>query len=110
MWGLPLAVHTARRRVHGRQRLPLLLPASPSTLLCALTLARLTHPHFPSPQTTPHPNHPAVNQPEWCLVDAACHAYSMVSVPLYDTLGPDTGALAVCIGLPAGTWQLKIAV
>ena len=23
------------------------------------------------------------------LVDAACHAYSMISVPLYDTLGPD---------------------
>jgi len=23
-------------------------------------------------------------------VDAACHAYSMISVPLYDTLGPDT--------------------
>jgi long-chain acyl-CoA synthetase len=32
----------------------------------------------------------SVNQPEWCLVDAACHTYSMVSVPLYDTLGPDT--------------------
>jgi long-chain acyl-CoA synthetase len=32
----------------------------------------------------------SVNQPEWCLVDAACHAYRMVSVPLYDTLGPDT--------------------
>ena len=26
---------------------------------------------------------------EWVLVDAAMHAYSMVSVPLYDTLGPD---------------------
>lgn len=24
------------------------------------------------------------------LVDAAAHAYSMVSVPIYDTLGPDT--------------------
>ena len=24
------------------------------------------------------------------MVDAACHAYSMISVPLYDTLGPDT--------------------
>ncbi|EFN52377.1 hypothetical protein CHLNCDRAFT_32504 [Chlorella variabilis] len=32
----------------------------------------------------------SVNTPEWCLVDAACHAYSLVSVPLYDTLGPDT--------------------
>ncbi len=26
---------------------------------------------------------------DWVLVDAACSAYSMVSVPLYDTLGPD---------------------
>ena len=26
---------------------------------------------------------------EWVLVDAAAHAYSMTSVPLYDTLGPD---------------------
>lgn len=32
----------------------------------------------------------SVNTPEWSLVDAACHAYSMVTVPLYDTLGPDT--------------------
>ncbi len=26
---------------------------------------------------------------DWVLVDAALSAYSMVSVPLYDTLGPD---------------------
>lgn len=26
---------------------------------------------------------------EWLLYDSALHAYSMVSVPLYDTLGPD---------------------
>jgi long-chain acyl-CoA synthetase len=26
---------------------------------------------------------------DWVLMDAACSAYSMVSVPLYDTLGPD---------------------
>ncbi len=26
---------------------------------------------------------------EWVLVDSALHAYSLVSVPLYDTLGPD---------------------
>ena len=25
----------------------------------------------------------------WVLVDAACTAYSMTSVPLYDTLGPE---------------------
>ncbi len=26
---------------------------------------------------------------EWVLVDAALHAYNFISVPLYDTLGPD---------------------
>lgn len=26
---------------------------------------------------------------EWILLDSAAHAYSMISVPLYDTLGPD---------------------
>jgi acyl-CoA synthetase (AMP-forming)/AMP-acid ligase II len=30
-----------------------------------------------------------INSAEWMLVDLAIHAYSMVAVPLYDTLGPD---------------------
>ncbi|XAR57213.1 Long-chain-fatty-acid--CoA ligase [Bertholletia excelsa] len=30
-----------------------------------------------------------INRPEWLIVDHACAAYSYVSVPLYDTLGPD---------------------
>ncbi|XXG80802.1 hypothetical protein AAC387_Pa09g1579 [Persea americana] len=30
-----------------------------------------------------------VNRPEWIIVDHACSAYSYISVPLYDTLGPD---------------------
>ncbi|OAY27923.1 long chain acyl-CoA synthetase 6, peroxisomal [Manihot esculenta] len=30
-----------------------------------------------------------INRPEWLLVDHACSAYSFISVPLYDTLGPD---------------------
>ncbi|KAK7391042.1 hypothetical protein VNO78_19347 [Psophocarpus tetragonolobus] len=30
-----------------------------------------------------------INRPEWIIVDHACSAYSFVSVPLYDTLGPD---------------------
>ncbi|KAI6692459.1 hypothetical protein NL676_020169 [Syzygium grande] len=30
-----------------------------------------------------------VNRPEWLIVDHACSAYSYISVPLYDTLGPD---------------------
>jgi long-chain acyl-CoA synthetase len=30
-----------------------------------------------------------VNSADWMLVDLALHAYGMVSVPLYDTLGPD---------------------
>jgi long-chain acyl-CoA synthetase len=32
----------------------------------------------------------SINCPEWVLVDAALHAFSITSVPLYDTLGPDT--------------------
>ena len=32
----------------------------------------------------------SINSVEWMLVDAAVHAYGMRSVPLYDTLGPDT--------------------
>ncbi|KAF3454475.1 hypothetical protein FNV43_RR04922 [Rhamnella rubrinervis] len=30
-----------------------------------------------------------VNRPEWLIVDHACAAFSFISVPLYDTLGPD---------------------
>mmetsp|Transcript_22844 Transcript_22844/g.58572 ORF Transcript_22844/g.58572 Transcript_22844/m.58572 type:complete len:707 (+) Transcript_22844:279-2399(+) len=31
----------------------------------------------------------SINCEEWIIMDAACHAYAMASVPLYDTLGPD---------------------
>ncbi|CAL5036206.1 unnamed protein product [Urochloa decumbens] len=31
-----------------------------------------------------------INRPEWIIIDHACSAYSYISVPLYDTLGPDT--------------------
>ncbi|KAM3273763.1 hypothetical protein ACQJBY_043141 [Aegilops geniculata] len=30
-----------------------------------------------------------INRPEWIIIDHSCAAYSYVSVPLYDTLGPD---------------------
>ncbi|KAJ8751983.1 hypothetical protein K2173_000729 [Erythroxylum novogranatense] len=30
-----------------------------------------------------------INRPEWLIVDHACAAYSYISVPLYDTLGPE---------------------
>lgn len=30
-----------------------------------------------------------INRPEWMIVDHACSAYAYISVPLYDTLGPD---------------------
>ncbi|XP_047180768.1 long chain acyl-CoA synthetase 6, peroxisomal-like [Vigna umbellata] len=30
-----------------------------------------------------------INRPEWLILDHACSAYSFISVPLYDTLGPD---------------------
>jgi long-chain acyl-CoA synthetase len=31
----------------------------------------------------------SLNSVDWMLVDAAVHAYGMIAVPLYDTLGPD---------------------
>lgn len=31
----------------------------------------------------------AKNRPEWVITEAACNAYSLVSVPLYDTLGDE---------------------
>ncbi|KAE8010201.1 hypothetical protein FH972_006591 [Carpinus fangiana] len=36
-----------------------------------------------------------INRPEWLIVDHACSAYSYISVPLYDTLGPDAVKFAV---------------
>ncbi|XP_057759995.1 uncharacterized protein LOC130980317 [Arachis stenosperma] len=30
-----------------------------------------------------------INRPEWLIVDHACAAYLYISMPLYDTLGPD---------------------
>ncbi|KAH9314266.1 hypothetical protein KI387_022893, partial [Taxus chinensis] len=30
-----------------------------------------------------------INRPEWIITDHACSSYSYISVPLYDTLGPD---------------------
>lgn len=32
----------------------------------------------------------AVNRPEWSVADLACAAFSLYTVALYDTLGPDT--------------------
>ncbi|XP_076153364.1 long-chain-fatty-acid--CoA ligase 5 isoform X2 [Alosa pseudoharengus] len=31
----------------------------------------------------------AQNRPEWIICEQACYTYSMVAVPLYDTLGPE---------------------
>ncbi|KAG0479767.1 hypothetical protein HPP92_010625 [Vanilla planifolia] len=36
-----------------------------------------------------------INRPEWIIVDHACSAFSYVSVPLYDTLGPDAVSYVV---------------
>jgi long-subunit acyl-CoA synthetase (AMP-forming) len=45
-----------------------------------------THTHL----THKHTSHTHTHaRTEWVLVDSALHAYSMISVPLYDTLGPD---------------------
>ena len=31
----------------------------------------------------------AINRPEWTIASEACSAYSLISVGLYDTLGPE---------------------
>ncbi|XP_057321321.1 long-chain-fatty-acid--CoA ligase 5 isoform X1 [Microplitis mediator] len=35
------------------------------------------------------------NSPEWILTEQACYTYSLVVVPLYDTLGPDACAYII---------------
>lgn len=35
------------------------------------------------------------NSPEWAIAEHACYSYSMVIVPLYDTLGPDACAFII---------------
>ncbi len=35
------------------------------------------------------------NRPEWNLVDMACALYGYTSIPLYDTLGPDSISYAL---------------
>lgn len=35
------------------------------------------------------------NCPEWILTEQACYTYSLVVVPLYDTLGPDACAFII---------------
>ncbi|XP_001607778.2 long-chain-fatty-acid--CoA ligase 1 [Nasonia vitripennis] len=35
------------------------------------------------------------NRPEWILTEQACYTYSLVVVPLYDTLGPDACAYII---------------
>jgi len=35
------------------------------------------------------------NCPEWILTEQACYSYSLVVVPLYDTLGPDACAFII---------------
>lgn len=35
------------------------------------------------------------NRPEWILFEQGCYCYSLVVVPLYDTLGPDACAFII---------------
>lgn len=37
----------------------------------------------------------AQNSPEWAITEYACYSYSMVIVPLYDTLGPEACAYII---------------
>jgi long-chain acyl-CoA synthetase len=57
-------------------------PSTPHSLL--------PNTHWPPlPSLPPHP-HPPLDPAEWMLADAGAHAYGLTTVPLYDTLGPDT--------------------
>lgn len=48
--------------------------------------------------------------PEWQLVDLATHAYEMVSVSLYDTLGKDTvGEYDRCVSVVTYTDDPRFA-
>jgi len=37
----------------------------------------------------------SINRPEWILFEQGCYCYSLVVVPLYDTLGPDACAFII---------------
>ncbi|XP_055854860.1 long-chain-fatty-acid--CoA ligase 1 isoform X2 [Episyrphus balteatus] len=37
----------------------------------------------------------SLNRPEWILFEQGCYSYSLVVVPLYDTLGPDACAFII---------------
>lgn len=37
----------------------------------------------------------SINRPEWILFEQGCYSYSLVVVPLYDTLGPDACAFII---------------
>jgi long-chain acyl-CoA synthetase len=37
----------------------------------------------------------SINRPEWVIAELACHAHSLVPVPLYDTLGPEAAQFVV---------------
>uniref|UniRef100_A0A2K6G9I4 Long-chain-fatty-acid--CoA ligase n=1 Tax=Propithecus coquereli TaxID=379532 RepID=A0A2K6G9I4_PROCO len=43
----------------------------------------------------------AQNRPEWIIAELACYTYSMVVVPLYDTLGPGAIRYIINTGEPA---------
>uniref|UniRef100_A0AAQ4RUX3 Long-chain-fatty-acid--CoA ligase n=1 Tax=Gasterosteus aculeatus aculeatus TaxID=481459 RepID=A0AAQ4RUX3_GASAC len=45
----------------------------------------------------------AQNRPEWIIGELACYTYSMVAVPLYDTLGPD----ALVFIIDQGNWSFS---
>jgi hypothetical protein len=48
------------------------------------------------------------NREEWQVVDFACHAYGLVGVSLYETLGPDVAQYmsVICCGPRAGADNL----
>lgn len=43
---------------------------------------------------------------QWIIGELACYTYSMVAVPLYDTLGPE----ALVFIINQGNWRLSCAI
>ncbi|KAJ8685573.1 hypothetical protein QAD02_021366, partial [Eretmocerus hayati] len=65
------------------------------TLLRAKNLGAGLLSCYPMPQKCSLVGLYCQNCPEWVLIEQACYMYSLVLVPLYDTLGPDASAFII---------------
>ncbi|KAG7282007.1 hypothetical protein CRUP_020112 [Coryphaenoides rupestris] len=59
-----------------------------------------------SQSTDPHIGIFAQNRPEWTMTELACYTYSLVSVPLYDTLGDKEHTVKTIVLMEAASSEL----